>query len=335
MKRFPLEKNYSFLLESHGVSTEEVLRRARLPQDLFLHETPSVSAQEYYRFMEAIDDLVTDADLPIRLATADNIEALSPPLFAAYCSENAGRCIKRIAQYKALVGAVAYKTDSSNGCFSVAIEAEEDSAELPEIVVGVEMVLLVNLIRKATKINVVPCKVTVKHPFGNPNYEKFLGIVAERGERNELTFTGHDASIPFVTRNESMWSFFEPELRKRLSELDTDDTVAARVRSALVELLPSGECSADDVCRSLGMSRRTLQRKLKDEGTSFQQQLNHTRELLTKNYLGNTKLSSEDIAYLIGYQDINSFYRAFTLWTGKTISEYKEEIVAQNRKSGF
>ena len=51
------------------------------------------------------------------------------------------------------------------------------------------------------------------------------------------------------------------------------------------------------------------------ENTSFQQQLNHTRELLTKNYLRNTTPSAEDIAYLLGYQDLNSFYRAFSLWT--------------------
>lgn len=118
-----------------------------------------------------------------------------------------------------------------------------------------------------------------------------------------------------------------PELRKRLVEMEVDDTVSARVRSALVELLPSGECSIDDVCRVLGMSRRSLQRKLKEEGTSFQQQLNHTRELLTKNYLRNTKLSSEDIAYLLGYQNLNSFYRAFSLWTGKSITEYKAEVM--------
>ncbi len=109
--------------------------------------------------------------------------------------------------------------------------------------------------------------------------------------------------------------------------MEVDDTVSARVRSALVELLPSGECSIDDVCRVLGMSRRSLQRKLKEEGTSFQQQLNHTRELLTKNYLRNTKLSSEDIAYLLGYQNLNSFYRAFSLWTGKSITEYKAEVM--------
>lgn len=50
------------------------------------------------------------------------------------------------------------------------------------------------------------------------------------------------------------------------------------------------------------------------------------RALLTKNYLRNTTLSAEDIAYLLGYQDLNSFYRAFSLWTGKSISEYKAKL---------
>lgn len=89
--------------------------------------------------------------------------------------------------------------------------------------------------------------------------------------------------------------------------------------------LPGSARAVDDVCRALGLSRRTLQRRLKEENTSFQQ-LNHTRELITKNYLRNTTLSAEDIAYLLDYQDLNSFYRAFSLWTGKSISEYKAEL---------
>ena len=183
-----------------------------------------------------------------------------------------------MAQYKALVGTIVYKTESADGYFTAELSAESEGCELPEIVLGVEMVLLVNLIRKATKKNIVPHKVTVKRPFDNPGYEKFLGVKAETGEKNALIFTERDAHVPFVTHNESMWNFFEPELRK-----------------------------------------------LKEENTSFQQQLNHTRELLTKNYLRNTRLSSEDIAYLLGYQDLNSFYRAFSLWTGKSITEYKAE----------
>ena len=78
-----------------------------------------------------------------------------------------------------------------------------------------------------------------------------------------------DAMIPFISHNESMWEFFEPELSRRLSMMETDDTYAARVRSALMELLPSGECVLDDVAKKLGYSKRTIQRKLQEEDTNF------------------------------------------------------------------
>ena len=99
---------------------------------------------------------------------------------------------------------------------------------------------------------------------------------------------------------------FEPELNKRLSMMETDDSYAARVRSALMELLPGGECSIEDVAKKLGYSKRSLQRKLQEENTSFQKQLNHTRELLAKYYVGSTDMRAEDIAYLLGYQPVRS-----------------------------
>lgn len=120
-----------------------------------------------------------------------------------------------------------------------------------------------------------------------------------------------------------MWEFFEPELNKRLSMMETDDSYAARVRSALIELLPSGECSIEDVAKKLGYSKRSLQRKLQEENTSFQKQLNHTRELLAKYYVGSTDMRAEDIAYLLGYQDTSSFLRAFSVWTGCSVGEYR------------
>lgn len=122
-----------------------------------------------------------------------------------------------------------------------------------------------------------------------------------------------------------MWEFFEPELNCRLSMMGTDDSCAARVRSALTELLPGGECTIDDVAKKLGYSKRSLQRKLQEEDTNFRKQLNHTRELPAKNYLVSTDMTVEDIAFLPGYQEIGSFLRTFSVWTGSTISAYRQQ----------
>ena len=151
----------------------------------------------------------------------------------------------------------------------------------------------------------------------------FIGKPVTIDSKNRLFFSREDALVPFISRNESMWEFFEPELKRRLSMMETDDSYAARVRSALMELLPSSECTVDDVARKLGYSRRSLQRRLQEEDTSFQKQLNHTRELLAKSYLANTDMTAEDIAFPLGYQEIGSFLRAFTAWTGRTIHAYR------------
>lgn len=324
MKHFPLDKNYEALLKAYDISVDELLKRARLPLDLFVREHPCVTAEEYYRFMKAIEDIVPDKKMPILLATADNIETITPPIFGAYCSANARECLKRIAEYKALAGAIIFGVCEDEQGITVEIKGEEN-IEIPEIIIGVEMVLLTNLIRKATKENIMPVKITVKESFANPEYEQFLGCKAEEGAINSIIFSNDDAEVPFITKNESMWDFFEPELKKRLSEMDTDDSFSAKVRSILVEILPAGKSGVEDVAAALGMSRRSLQRKLKEEDTTFQKQLNHVRELLAKNYIQNTQLSSEDIAYLLGYQDLNSFFRAFSLWTGKSVTAYKQE----------
>lgn len=276
--------------------------------------------------MEAIDEIIPNKELPIKLAIAENIETITPPIFAAYCSKNARECIKRISQYKSLAGAIKFLINDEANEMQVSICGEE-GIELPEIIIGIEMVLLLNLIRKATKKHIIPKKVIVKRPFTNLEYERFFEVKARVGNSNTIVFSNQDLEINFITRNESMWNFFEPELKKRLSEMEKEESFGAKVRSILVELLPSGKFAIEDVCHKLGISKRTLQRKLKDEDTTFQKQLNNTRELLAKNYLNNTHLSSEDIAYLLGYQDLNSFFRAFSLWTGKTVTEYKNEIL--------
>ncbi len=213
MKHFLIDKNYGTYLSGMGFSMDEVLKKAMLPEDLFARQTPSLTAEEYFRFMGAIDALSPDEQTLIRLAASEGIEAFSPPIFAAYCS-----------------------------------------------------------------------------------------------------------------RNESMWEFFEPELKRRMSMMETDDSCAARVRSALMELLPSGECTIDDVAKKLGYSKRSLQRKLQEEDTNFQKQLNHTRELLARTYLANTDMTTEDIAFLLGYQESGPFLRAFTVWTGQTVIEYRNTV---------
>lgn len=324
--RFIMDRKFANLVESFGIVVNEVLKLAGLPEDLFIHKIPSLSSDEYMRFMLALRELSNDESLPIKIGTADNLETFSPPIFAAYCSKNTLTCMKRLATYKRLIGPLLFLVNEHKDEITLEMTFENKADQLPEFLVAIEMVFLIQLIRNATKKHIIPKKVMTSYNLNSDDYESFFGVRPVVGPRNVLTLSRKDALIPFISQNDAMWEYFEPELRRRLCELDADDSYTARVRSALIELLPAGAGSIDEVSTKLGCSKRTLQRNLREEDTNFQKQLNTTRESLARHYLKNSDMASTDIAYLLGYQDINSFVRAFHKWTGMTISEYRRGL---------
>jgi AraC-type DNA-binding domain-containing proteins len=114
-----------------------------------------------------------------------------------------------------------------------------------------------------------------------------------------------------------------------LNELDATATTTQRVQALLLELIPSNIATIDEVADRLAMSKRTLQRRLENEGENFRALLNETREKLARHYLKETSLSGGEIAFLLGFEDPNSFYRAFQDWTGQT-PEHTRHIIHLN-----
>ena len=284
-----------------------------------------MTEEQYFRFMDAVGFLVTDPQMPIQIATTNKIESFSPPIFAAWCSPNGKVCIDRLARYKRLIGPMIFEIDDSEDTCTVTLTTISGNDDLPQFLVESEFAFLAGIIRRASREQINPCAVTMIHPPEAPDFSEFLRVHIATGERNWIAFRKEDLEKPFISYDETMWEYFEPELTRRLSELDVDDSWSARVRSVLTEMLPAGLCSIEDAADRLGLSKRTLQRYLSEEGTTFQKQLNSTRELLARHYIANTEMTTNDIAFLLGYQEINSFLRAFSMWTGRTISEYRKD----------
>jgi AraC-like DNA-binding protein len=84
----------------------------------------------------------------------------------------------------------------------------------------------------------------------------------------------------------------------------------------LLAALPSRLVTVEAVARKLALSPRTLQRQIMAEGTSYQRILRETRESLARHYLERTALPASEISLLLGFDEPNSFYRAFKTWTG-------------------
>jgi AraC-like DNA-binding protein len=319
-ERFDLDPSIKALLRDLGISPARVLRRAGLPADLFAHRPVELSVEEYYRFWAALEEEGSASghrDLAVDIGKAISVELFSPPIFAALCSRNLATAAQRLATYKPLIGPARIDVDSANELAITYIWPAGSTP--PTLLATTELIFWIALARIATREQIRPAFVTVPTlAVDRMAIESYVGSRLRKGVGYSIGFTAADAARPLLTENDQMWRVFAPELRRRLSDLHASATVADRVRAALNQTLPAGDPSIGAVTNQLATSARTLQRQLSQEGTSFQAILANTRENLARHYLRSGNLRTSEIAFLLGYDDTNSFYRAFKTWTGTT-----------------
>jgi AraC-like DNA-binding protein len=111
------------------------------------------------------------------------------------------------------------------------------------------------------------------------------------------------------------------EASARLSDKGT----AGRVRKYFLHALQTGEPSVETVARQLGTTPRTLQRRLREEETSFQQVLDEVRREVALTHMRSRRATIDEVAFLLGFEKPNSFHRAFKRWTGVSPGEFRRQ----------
>ena len=161
-----------------------------------------------------------------------------------------------------------------------------------------------------------------------------LGIMPERSHAANVAFSPVDAKRRFISENPSLWADIEADLKLQLAAQNDRWPVIDRTRGALVDLMPSGRTGAEDVALALGISRSTLQRRLREEATSYQAVLDATRRDMAIRYLTKTTLRVEEIASVLAYRDANSFSRSFRRWTGQAPVAFRQAMALSKGQVG-
>lgn len=324
---YALDTTWRTLLKDLGFVPANVLRRAGLADDLLRQPAGRLASESYYRLWNNMEAEIGDQPLALRLVESIRSESFSPPLFAALCSPNLLVAAQRIAHYKRLIAPIRLAVTTTRDLVQMEFTWLDAPLRPPVSLVVMELLFCVALARMGTREPVCPVEVTTPElPASLAAYEAYLGTRLRRGAQHRVVFTQTDATRPFLTSNEGLWAAFEPELRQRLASLDGPATTARRVRAALLEGLPSGQVTMSAVARKLALSPRTLQRHVEAEGTSYQLILNEMREALARHYLTTTELPAAEIAFLLGFEEPNSFYRAFRTWTGTTPERVRQTL---------
>ncbi len=308
-----------------GVSVDRVMRRAGLSVDALSVDAGSAPPEVYFRIWQALRDEAGSGDMEFRLAKSYAQGPPPPPVFGFSCAETLGAGLERFAQFKPLMGPKRLEVVRPGGAIEATLVSIDPSLPLPTSIGLFELVFLTELARSFTGETVTPSALSLPAPIEmTDEVVDFLGGRPRVGSRVMLAFSAEDAARPLVTRSPAVWAEIEPMLTKELNERRAAASVAERVRSVLTEMLPGGLTGADDVARRLNLSRRSLQRRLTEEGTSFQRVLSRTRSDLSVQYLVRSDFTLPEISYLLGFSDSSSFFRAFHTWQGVTPGEYRE-----------
>mgnify|MGYP006141124033 CR=1 FL=1 len=123
----------------------------------------------------------------------------------------------------------------------------------------------------------------------------------------------------------------DPDWRRRaereasvvLKQLSGDTEFMRRLKASLIGKLEFGRASLDEAATDLGLTPRTLQRKLVAEGTRFRAVLDEVRLARAEHYLRDPKLRLADVAFLLGYTEQSAFQYAFKQWTGQTPGQFR------------
>lgn len=323
--RFRVSAAIPHKLEDLGLSSEQVLSRAGLPPGLLNQEKMLLSTEELFAFYSAIAELSQDPAIGLQLGVADRIERYDPVAIAALCTRSFRDALARIARYKQITCPesidVVEQGDESCIHFNFLLA----QAEEPAILIDVCFAWLLSLARRGMGERIIPIRVEFRRsPSHQQTYERYFEApVRFNCPQNALVFSKADLDKPFVTHNADLLAAVAPQLEAELSHHLSQKTIGEQVKTALKRLLAGQRPGIAAVSRDLRMSTRTLQRRLTEEGVTFQQLMQDARRELAHHYLLHTNFELNETAYLLGYEDANSFFRAFQAWEGTTPGQWR------------
>ena len=165
-------------------------------------------------------------------------------------------------------------------------------------------------------------------------YQRFYGCPIVFGTRDmAIVFDKNLLDVPLATGSEELAQHNDQVVRAYLDKLDRAD-LENRVRSLVIDALPSGRVTKAAIGRRLGLSARTLQTRLGQRGSSFVALIDSTRRALACAYLEDSSASISEIAYLVGFTDTSNFSRAFKRWTGVSPRDHRMKMTRPTARDG-
>jgi AraC-like DNA-binding protein len=328
--RFRVAATLARRLEELGVPPGAVLRRAGLPAGLWDESKILLTTEEMFGLYAAIHEVSGDPGIGLKLGSEERIERYSPTAIAALYSRSFRDALDRLARYKRLTCPEEIRiVERGKECSVDFVWLLAEQAEPPTLI-DVCFAWILTVGRRGIGRRVTPLRVELKRAeMHRGMYEHHFGCPVKFEARvNRVLFRSEDTAQPFLTHNPELLELVAPQLEAELTRQLADKSLQEQVKGILKKFLAGQRPRLEDVARELRVSARTLQRRLLAERLSFQSLMEEARREMAQHYLLRSSLELNETAYLLGYEDPNSFIRAFHQWEGTSPGEWRSHHFA-------
>ena len=315
-------------LERLGVSRQVLARQTRLPTAVLLNQA-SPTTEQFFAIWEALPLLTNNPAIGFEFANSMQTSQLPPELFAASLAKDYRDALHRVARFKSLCAPEIIAINEHKGKCSIEIVWLHSKNPIPDALVDTTFHFLLALGKENTARDFrVDAVQLIRNPSNVKYLQDYYGCKPKfRCTRNAITLDSSILDTPFETYNQALSDMILPQLENELAEKTSERLYSNQVKWVIEQFLSSGSSKITLVAKELGVSVRTLQRKITDEGNTYKGLLNQVRLNTAKKYLSDSAMSLNEIAALLGYEDQNSFYRAFKVLEGDTPSHWRENQV--------
>lgn len=333
-RSYNIDQEFTAACHLLNVDPQRILAQMGLPTDAQLPEGLHVSASQVAQIFTCLAHEYGRDDLHLRLADGFAKGAFGHAFLALQCSETLREGIHRVVRFKPLIEPVNWLISESETTLS--IELRDLSADFPLIGIGqiMSFLWLVKSSRNLTAKELVPMRVIITDAVPHQaEIEQELGCPIEIGTNARLDLPQQAMDAPLLSSNALVISGLDAGLNRVSAPTAEEDSLVAAIFSIVLELLPSGVVTLERTARRLALSKRTLERRLTERGVTFNEIVRDCRRDMAQHYLSNTPLAINEISFLLGYNEINSFYRAFKGWFSTSPQEYRKQL-GRGRVSG-
>jgi AraC-like DNA-binding protein len=238
--------------------------------------------------------------------------------------------LERVGRYVAILsGAASLAVAETGEGYRMILELSGGDQPVPRQRFEFDLMTFLSFCRWVTNRDLRPLALELRFPPPadlRPYQDAFRCPLRFSARANALLFARADVMSPLPTAHPLLAEVHERLASEYLQRLEHSH-ISSRARTAIIRRLPDGEPQRSDIAAALELSERSLQRRLEGEGTSFLRLLDDTRRELAQQYLGQPALSLADIAFLLGFADQSSFFRASRRWFGTSPRHYRIRLV--------